>query len=93
MGRIHAHEESAEVALWTTIALGVFALGALALPVRLARTKRAATAGAVVLTLVGFAMVARTASLGGHISHPEITGGSSFVPGGGALGEDEGRER
>lgn len=78
--------------MWTTVVLGVFALAALALPARMARAKRAATIGSLVLTLVAFAMVARAANLGGYIRHPEITSGST-VGGGGEAREDGERGR
>lgn len=91
---IHEHEEAGEAALWTTALLGVFALGALALPARMARAKRAATIGSLVLALAAFATVARTAYLGGYIRHSEIRNGSSIGVGSAAGGEvRDGEER
>ncbi|MGD9522233.1 MAG: DUF2231 domain-containing protein [Gemmatimonadales bacterium] len=73
--RIHEHEEAGEFALWVTIAAGVAALAAL----WQARSRsegpgRGATGVAVALALVALATLARTAWLGGEISHPEIRG-------------------
>jgi uncharacterized membrane protein len=90
-GTIHDHQEAAEAALWSTIVLGAFALGALALPVRMAEAKRKATLGALALTLVAFVLIARANNLGGHIRHPEITSGNPSLPGG--VADDDERER
>ena len=70
---IESHEEAAEAAVFTTILLGALALTALALPARMVRTKRVATLGSLVLAVVAFGLVGRTANLGGMIRHTEIS--------------------
>jgi uncharacterized membrane protein len=71
---IHAHEEAAEAAMLSMVALGVLAFGALVTPLRMGTLKRTATWATLVLALVSFGMVGRAANLGGLIRHPEITG-------------------
>jgi len=73
---IHEHEEAAEVAMFALVALGGLALVALAIPVRMATAKTAATWGALALAFVAFGLVGRAANLGGLIRHPEILSGS-----------------
>jgi uncharacterized membrane protein len=76
---IENHEEAAEAAMFTAIALGVLALAALALPARMAGAKRAATLGSLAVALVAFALVGRAANLGGMIRHTEISDGASVL--------------
>jgi hypothetical protein len=69
---IEPHEEAAEAAMFAAMGLGVLALAALALPTRMAKTRRAATITSLVMAAATFGLVARTANLGGAIRHPEI---------------------
>ncbi len=75
---IESHEEAAEAAMFTTVLLGALALTALALPLRMARTKHLATLGSLMLAVVAFGLVGRAANLGGMIRHTEI---SNVAPG------------
>ena len=75
---IHAHEESADLAAIVTYAGGVVALAAL-LFFRRIRLGPRLTALALVVALVAFGLMARTANLGGKIRHPEIAGGAAAV--------------
>lgn len=70
---IESHEEAAEAAMFTSIALGVLALTALAVPARMAGAKRAATLGSLVFAVAAFALVGRAANRGGMIRHTEIS--------------------
>lgn len=79
---IESHEEAAEAAMISAIALGIVALMALAVPARLAVAKRMAAIGSLALVVVTFGLVARTADLGGEIRHSEIAdAGSPFQSG------------
>jgi hypothetical protein len=71
-GAIEPHEEAAEAAMFAAMGLGALALIALASPARMAKARRAASIGALIMAVVTFGMVARTANLGGAIRHPEI---------------------
>ncbi len=86
---IESHEEAAEAALFTSIALGVLALAALAVPARMAGAKRAATLGSLVFALAAFALVGRAANLGGMIRHTEISDGAAATSSGEAGEEHE----
>jgi uncharacterized membrane protein len=85
---IENHEEAAEAAMFTAIALGVLALAALAIPARMGRAKRAATLGSLVFAVAAFALVGRAANLGGMIRHTEISGGGSAALSGDAASGD-----
>ena len=70
---LEAHEEAAELTQLGAVALGLISLMGLMIPGDRARLRQLTERGALLLFLVVFAMVARTASLGGPIRHPEIT--------------------
>ncbi|HET9065347.1 MAG TPA: hypothetical protein VFN22_05980 [Gemmatimonadales bacterium] len=80
--RIHAHEEAADFGLWVTVAAGAMALVVLW---RAKGTVEGPAAGATTLALViailALAALARTAWLGGEISHPELRPAESAAPG------------
>lgn len=67
---VEAHEESAETAIFITVAAGAASL--LALFFRKRPSSRVFFSVAAVLTLVAFAAMARTGYLGGLIRHTEI---------------------
>ena len=72
---IHAHEEAADWATYLLAAAGLLSLLALLMVRRRHRAGRTLSILALVVTLVGFAAVSRTALLGGEIRHPEARPG------------------
>ncbi|HKP76076.1 MAG TPA: hypothetical protein VJT67_11070 [Longimicrobiaceae bacterium] len=77
---IHAHEEAAEWATYMLAAAGVLSLIALLMVRRRHRAGRTLSILALVVSLVGFAAVCRTALLGGEIRHPEARPGFVVPP-------------
>jgi DMSO reductase anchor subunit len=73
--RIEAHEEAAEPAFYATLATGVIALAALFVD----RWKTLLARAVLIASIVAFALIARTANLGGEIRHQEIRGGTGAV--------------
>lgn len=82
---IHEHEESAEFASWAMYAAGAVAAGALLMR-KQDKVFGKLTAALLVLSAVNFAIVARTAYLGGYIRHAQEfgqqTGAGQEQPGG-----------
>ena len=72
---IEQHEEAAEIALWAMEALGLFSLILAIIRLRKADTAKAGVYLAFALSLVTFALMARTGYLGGQIRHSEIRSG------------------
>ncbi len=71
------HEELADVALWVAVAAGALALGVL-LGFRKARSIPRWSLGVLLLlTLVVWGLMIRTANYGGKIHHPEILSGAA----------------
>jgi len=79
--RIHDHEEAADYGLWVTVAAGAVALAVLW---RAKGKVEGPTSGAVTLALVlavlALVALARTAWLGGEISHPELQPTAAAAP-------------
>ena len=71
---IEAHEEAAEMAIWVMEALGIFSLIALFWRGSSEKQNKTMTGIAFALSLVTFALMARTGYLGGQIRHTEISG-------------------
>lgn len=86
---LEAHEEAAELTQLGAVALGLISLMGLVIPADRARLRQLTERGALLLFLVVFAMVARTASLGGPIRHPEITDSTPLMNAGTQGAEDE----
>lgn len=90
---IELHEDAAMASLIALIALGVFAVAALFLNMRKTSFSRQVAFVVLLVSLAGFGLVARTASLGGKIRHPEIDAGAAVQPGvqggEGADGDDD----
>lgn len=90
---IHAHEEAAEWATYVLAAAGVVSLLALLMVRKRRQAGRGLSILALVISLVGFAAVARAALLGGEIMHPEARADfvapaeSQEAPAGGAPAE------
>ena len=72
-GAIDAHEDAAKFAFAGVLALGAVALGGLILSRRRQATARWMQILVLVLALLVFAMMVRTANLGGLIRHPELS--------------------
>lgn len=77
--RIHEHEEAAEVANYAAIALGLLALGVLIWRRRQPDVGLAPAGVVLVGALVVIVLMARAASLGGEIRHPEIRADGASV--------------
>lgn len=69
---VEVHEESAELTNFFVIALGLLSLAALYGEVKDKRFAKSTLIAVLVLSVVSFYFVARTASLGGKIRHTEI---------------------
>lgn len=69
---IERHEEAAEIALWGMGALGILATVSLTLVWRKNAVPKSMLSGTLFLAVLVFILLARTAHLGGEISHPEI---------------------
>jgi uncharacterized membrane protein len=72
-----AHEEAAEVAIWSVVATGLIAAIGFWWSVRKSLVPNALVAIVILLNIVSLVLVGRTANLGGKISHPEIRSGGS----------------
>lgn len=70
---VEVHEESAELTNLFIIVLGLASLAALYAEAKGKRFAKQALIAVLVLSVVSFYFVARTASLGGKIRHTEIT--------------------
>lgn len=70
---VEEHEESAELTNLFIIALGLVSLAALYAEIKGKRFAKPTLIAVLVLSVVSFYFVARTASLGGKIRHTEIT--------------------
>ncbi|MEO8479857.1 MAG: DUF2231 domain-containing protein [Gemmatimonadota bacterium] len=83
--RVHDHEDAADFGLWITVAAGVVALGVLwRAKGRVEGPTTNAAALVLAVSVLALAALARTAWLGGEISHPELR---SAVVGGSSSGE------
>ena len=71
------HEEAAEPAFIAMGILGVIALAALLISFRAGRYANFGFAATLIVSLVAFGLIARTANLGGQIRHAEIRSGAS----------------
>jgi uncharacterized membrane protein len=69
---IEEHEEAAMFAFAGVLVLGAGALGGLIFPWRGKPVPNLVSIGALVLSVIVFAMMVRTANLGGLIRHPEL---------------------
>jgi uncharacterized membrane protein len=69
---IEEHEEAAKFAFAAMGFAGIIALGALIMSFLAAKYANFGFAAALVVSLVAFGLIARTASLGGQIRHAEI---------------------
>jgi hypothetical protein len=76
--RVHEHEEASELATYLGMATAVPALVALLSMRRRRGAARAMSVLTVVVAAVTFGLMARAASLGGEIRHPEVRAG--YVP-------------
>ena len=74
---IDSHEDAAGFAGLLTVLLGALAAGALAMGRGRPQMPRAWVLSALVMSLLASAALARTATLGGQISHTEIRGATS----------------
>lgn len=74
---IEEHEDAAKFAFAAMGFAGVFALASLLVSFRMAKYANAGFAATLVVSLVAFVLVARTANLGGQIRHAEIRSGES----------------
>jgi uncharacterized membrane protein len=70
---VEVHEEAAELTNIFVIALGLVSLAALYGEVKEKRFARPTVMAVLILSVVSFYFIARTASLGGKIRHTEIT--------------------
>ena len=75
---IHEHEEAAELSTWVITAFGIASLLTLVMVHRRRASGRMLAIVSLLLGLAGSGLVARAASLGGEIRHPEVRAG--FVP-------------
>jgi hypothetical protein len=75
---IHEHEDAAELSTWVITAFGIASLLTLLMVRRRRASGRILAIVSLLLGLGGFVLVARAATLGGEIRHPEIRAG--FVP-------------
>jgi uncharacterized membrane protein len=73
---IHQHEEWAEGAIWAIGALGLLSAASFAGIWRQLKFARYSTPAVLLLVVVSFALVAKTANLGGQIRHTEIRPGA-----------------
>lgn len=80
---IKQHEVFAMYSLVALIVLGVFSLVALFLTYHKSRYNRTVAIITLMVSLIGFSLVARTGYLGGQIRHTEIGNGSVINNGGG----------
>ncbi len=85
---MHEHEEAAEFALWWMIALGALSLVAL-ITGRNGLNKKLVYA-AFAVSLMTFAVMARTGYLGGQIRHTEISGKAATANNGAETGAETG---
>lgn len=74
---IEMHEEAAEMAIWVMEALGLLSLAALLLGYKKESTGKTLIGLSFVLSLIAFALMARTGYLGGQIRHTEIRSGAA----------------
>ncbi|MBL7825167.1 MAG: hypothetical protein JNJ57_00960, partial [Saprospiraceae bacterium] len=72
---IEAHEDAAQMAIWTMEALGLVSLIALFFGVKQQATAKTMTGIAFGLSLITFVLMARTGYLGGQIRHTELGAG------------------
>lgn len=73
---IHQHEEWAEATIWLIGGMGLLAIASFAAIWRQMKFATHATLVVLLLTVASFAMVAKTANLGGQIRHTEIRPGA-----------------
>lgn len=74
---IKRHEEFALFALISLIILGVTSILGLVLTLKKSRLTRTTAFVILVISLIGFGLVARTGYLGGQIRHTEISNGAT----------------
>jgi uncharacterized membrane protein len=74
---IHEHEEWAEAAIWAIGAMGLLSAASFVAVWRRMKFARYAALAVMLLVLVDFALVAKTANLGGQIRHTEIRPGAA----------------
>jgi uncharacterized membrane protein len=78
---IHAHEEWAEATIWVIGAMGLLAAASFAGIWRQLKFARYSTLAVLLLVVASFALVAKTANLGGQIRHTEIRPGAQAAAG------------
>ncbi len=74
---IEEHEDAALPALIAMEVTGFIALVGLFISFRVSKYANASFAAALILSLLTFGLMARTANLGGQIQHPEIRSGTA----------------
>jgi uncharacterized membrane protein len=77
---IHEHEEWAEGTIWAIGAMGVLAAASFVGLLRQIKFVKFTAPAVVLLVVVSFALVAKTANLGGQIRHTEIRAGGANTP-------------
>lgn len=89
---IHEHEKWAEGTIWVVGAMGLLSAASFIGILRQMKFVKLALPIALLLTVASFALVAKTANLGGQIRHTEIRPGMTVTPAAVALPEAKQRE-
>jgi uncharacterized membrane protein len=74
---IHEHEEWAEAAIWAIGAMGLVSAASFAAVWRRLRFAKYSALAVMLLVVTSFALVAKTANVGGQIRHTEIRPGAA----------------
>jgi uncharacterized membrane protein len=86
---IEQHEDFAMYALVSLIVLGAWSLAALYLTLKKSGFRNTASTVALFISLIGFALIARTGYLGGQIRHTEIATNAVIQNGGNQEREED----